>query len=168
MKGSNIILIGMPGSSKTSVGKALAQKTDRLFIDADKRFEEQFGAISDFFAACGEAMFRVEEGKILYELSRRENTVIACGGGAVLNPAMNYLKDSGTVVFLSATVDTLRKRLAGDSTRPLLKGGDLKSRLLELWNARKDLYKKYADITLPTDTLSIDETVSEILRIRQQ
>ncbi len=160
---TNIILIGMAGVGKTTVGKALAKKRNKLFYDSDAIFESRFGSISDFFDRYGEAMFRVEEGKILYELSRKENAVIALGGGAVSSPAMNYMKSSGTLVLLNAETETIAKRLAGDETRPLLKGGDLKSRIETLKRERLPLYKKYADFVVFTDEKSTDEVVSEIV-----
>ena len=161
----NLILIGMPGSSKSTVGKALATKKNMLFFDSDKRFEELYGNISRFFERCGEAMFRVEESRILYDFSKRENAVISCGGGAVLNPAMNYLKDSGTVVLLTASPDTIVSRLKGDTSRPLLRGVDQKAQIKKLLSERKELYKKYADIVVATDDLSVDETVEKILSL---
>ncbi len=162
---TNIILIGMAGVGKTTVGKALAKNRNKLFYDSDAIFESRFGSISDFFDRYGEAMFRVEEGKILYELSRKENAVIALGGGAVSSPAMNYMKSSGTLVLLNAETETIAKRLTGDGSRPLLKGGDLKARIEALKTERAPLYKKYADFVVLTDEKSTDEIVSAIVSV---
>lgn len=162
MEKTNIILIGAAGVGKTTVGRALAEKQNKLFYDSDAVFESRFGSISEFFDRYGEAMFRVEEGKILYELSKKENAVLGVGGGAVLSPAMSYLRQSGVIVLLTAETETIVARLKGDGSRPLLKG-DLKGRIETLKKERAPLYKKYADIVLATDNKSADETVAEII-----
>lgn len=162
MNKTNIVLIGMPGTSKSTCGKILAKKKNMLFYDSDGIFTEQFGSISAFFAAYGEDLFRVEEGKILYLLSAKKETVISCGGGAVLNPAcMNKLKESGTVVLLTANAETIEQRLKDDVSRPLLKG-NAKKNIEMLWSQRKPLYLKYADVAVPTDGLSPEEIADKI------
>lgn len=150
----NIILIGMPGTYKSSAGKLAAKKADMLFYDSDALFTERFGSVSEFFARYGEDLFRIEEGKILYELSLKKGAVIATGGGAVLNPVcMGALKKSGTVIELTATDETLMQRLSEDKSRPLIKGDTQKS-IAALRLARADLYLRYADKRVCTDNLT--------------
>ena len=168
MEKTNIILIGSAGVGKTTIGKTLADRQKKLFYDSDELFESRFGKISEFFERYGEAMFRVEEGEILYELSRKENAVIALGGGAVLSPAMSYIRERGIVVLLNAETETIAARLQGDTTRPLLRGGDLKSRIETQKRERAPLYKKYADIVLAADGKTADETASEIIAAVKQ
>lgn len=157
----NIILIGMAGTSKTTTGKALAEKRDAVFYDGDVCFNDLYGDIPTFFERYGEGAFRIEESKILYDLSRKSGAVIACGGGAVLSPSMRFLADSGIVVWLTATADTIFERLKSDESRPLLKGGG-KERIAALAKEREPLYKRYANATVATDGLTVGQTVHRI------
>lgn len=165
MQKSNIVLIGMMGTAKTSAGKAVARKKNMLFFDSDAMFEEKFGSISAFFDRYGEGMFRVEESKIIYELSRKENALISCGGGTVLNPAnMSALKRNAAVVLLTASNEVIYERVKNDSSRPLLMGDALKN-IAKLQQERAPLYKKYADYTVCTDTLSVEDIADRIIAL---
>lgn len=162
---NNIVLIGMAGTGKTASGRILAKKKNMLFYDSDEMFREQFGDISTFFDRYGEDLFRVEEGKILYLLSTKNDSVISCGGGAVLNPAcMSKLKERAKVIVLTAETETIVQRLKGDASRPLLKG-DVKKNIERLWQERKALYAKYADAALATDGLTAEETAEKLLSL---
>lgn len=163
MQTDNIILIGMMGTAKTSVGKALAKRKGMLFLDSDDCFTERFGDVGAFFEAYGEGMFRIEESRILYEFSRKRDAVISCGGGAVLNPVnMRYLKSSGTVVLLTASDETIYERVKNDTARPLLKG-DVKKNIARLQTERAPVYLRYADVRVCTDGKTVDEIVDDVL-----
>lgn len=165
MAKNNIVLIGMMGTAKTTVGRELAAVSDRLFYDSDALFCERFGAVERFFDSYGEGMFRVEESKILYELSRKENAVIACGGGAVLNPAnMRLLKERGVIVLLTASDGVIFSRVKDDNSRPLLKGDALKN-IAKLQRERAPLYKRYADFSVCTDEFTPRQAAEEILKL---
>ena len=147
----NIVLIGMPGCGKTTVGKYLAKALEFEFIDCDRVIEETEGtSISNIFAEHGESYFRCLETKTLERLSTAENAVIATGGGCVeRRENFEILKKSGTVVFVNRPLENI----LGDvdtSKRPLLADG--KERLFELSKRRMPLYKEVCDIEISNTT----------------
>lgn len=151
---NHIILIGFMGAGKTTIGRKLARKMDLEFVDTDDMIEAQSGKkISDIFAEKGEAYFRSLETDVLLQLQARETrAVIAVGGGLPMQPVNQpLLKELGTVIFLEAGVDTLVRRLSGDTTRPLLMGGGLRERILELMGQRMDTYRRIADACVSTE-----------------
>ena len=160
----NIILIGMTGSSKSTVGRILGKKLGVEFFDADREYVKKHGEkIADTFARLGEQVFRNRETVILKELAKKQGAVIACGGGAVLREEnMTALKQSGTVVLLYADIDTIYSRIGRDKNRPVTNGKS-KEELAALYEKRKPLYLKYGDFTVDNTRLTPEQTADKVL-----
>ncbi len=158
----NIALIGMMGTMKTSVGKALAKKTGMRFFDTDAEFVRREGrSISDAFAEDGEEYFREKEREIVGYAATLDNTVVSCGGGAPLaRENAETLKRSCTVVLLTATAEKILERTSG-SSRPLLQGGGIE-RIRTLLRERRDKYEAAADFTVDTTDI-LPETAADII-----
>jgi 3-dehydroquinate synthase len=157
----NLILYGPPGVGKTTVGKALAQKLGREFVDSDPLIEARTGlTIPEIFAHKGEAEFRRIESEVCAELGARNHLVIAPGGGAMLNPINRAaLERKGVIVCLRAPLETLLNRMP-DTDRPLLTD-DPATKLQSLLAARQPLYDSFA-LRIDTDQKTIEQVVSEI------
>lgn len=161
----NIVLVGFMGAGKTTVGKALAERLQRDFVDMDVELEARAGKpIPGIFAEDGEPAFRRMERDLVVELSRRSNQVIAAGGGIVLDP--DNIRDfsaTGCVVCLKATPAEILRRVAGSSHRPLLAQGDKRGRIRKLLRARQPLYDA---IPCQVDTTgkTINEVVAEVVK----
>ncbi len=161
----NIILIGFMGSGKTSVGGKLSRVMHMKFKDTDQLLEEEFGCkISEFFEKEGEAEFRNRETALLQRLNGTlQSTVLATGGGLPLRPEnAELLKKLGMVVYLKASRETTVRRLSGDTTRPLLAGGNVEQKVEALLEQRIPLYTAAADVTVLTDGKSFYEIINEI------
>lgn len=160
----NIVLIGMMGSGKSSAGLAAANATGMRFVDTDELVREHIGMpITKYFAKYGEERFRAAEGEAINDLAGTQGYIISTGGGVVLSDSnMTYLKVGGTVVYLSATAETLAARLEGDQTRPLLKDGEPLQALTGILAEREPLYRKHADIVIDTDKLTIEQVAAMI------
>lgn len=139
----NIVLIGMPSSGKTTIGKALAARTGKRFVDTDEMIVGTTGKnIPEIFAQEGEKVFREIEKKVICDIAVNDGTVIATGGGAILDEKnVLALKRNGIIVYLDRKIDNL---IATDS-RPLSSNVD---DLKKLYDKRKPLYEKYAEITI--------------------
>lgn len=159
----NIVIIGMPGSGKTSLGQKLSEKLNYDFIDMDDYIEESSGRkIASMFEE-GEMVFRKEEIRASKELAETSRTVISTGGGIITQEAsMEALKENGLILFLDRPLENIEKDIERDS-RPLLK--DDKSRLEELYEERIDLYRLYADLTVENilDEDSVVDLMTEVL-----
>ena len=149
----NIVLIGMRGSGKTSVGKILAQKLGRELIEMDELITRKAGlSIPEIVAQYGWERFRDIEEEITTEVARRDNIINATGGGVVTSEQnIIKLKKNGLLVWLTASVDTLLQRIGEDTTRPLLKGKTQREDMEITLAERKPLYRKAADITIDTE-----------------
>lgn len=160
-----IILIGMMGSGKSTIGKGLASAIDANFLDMDALIETKEGlSISKIFETKGEAYFRALEHLMAKELQYKDDVVIATGGGVVINPeTMSALKDNGLVIYLHIPVDAIVKRLSGDKTRPLLQNTSLKEKLEQVYSDRKAYYKEYADIILTVEEKDVKTIVAELV-----
>ena len=164
----NIFLIGFRGAGKTSVGKILAQRLNRKYIDADEYLEQKEGkTIKDIFEEGGEGKFREIESDVIAELCLQNNTVIATGGGVVLKEEnVNRMKKCGVAILLEADVDTLYKRIKGDITsttkRPDLTNYGEYQEIRYLLEKRKPLYDKTADFVVNTAKMSIGEAAGKI------
>ena len=141
MKKKNIILVGFMGTGKTVTGQKLADKTGMPLIDMDEFIELQEGcSITDIFATDGEPAFRALEKQCVKNLSKETGLIISTGGGIVLDPEnIECFKKSGLVVCLTASEQTILKRLENDTTRPLL-SGDKKTQITTLLESRRSLY----------------------------
>lgn len=143
----NIILIGMPGCGKTTIGKLLAKRLNMEFIDSDAVFTETvFPDIPEYFAKYGEDKFRCEETGILRQLSQKKHCIIATGGGIVERPEnKEILQGGGVVVFINRSPEDI----AGDvdtESRPLLAEG--KNRIFALYERRISKYKDFCNIEI--------------------
>ncbi len=159
----NIVLTGLMGSGKTSVGKILAKRLQYQFIDTDKVIEKKTGMlIKNIFKKLGEPYFRKLEFQVCKKISVYKNYVISTGGGVVLDPRniMN-LRKSGIIVNLRAKPLILWERVKHKKNRPLLDVKDPVNILKRIWIARKPLYDD-ADIIIKNDKLTLEETVEKI------
>jgi shikimate kinase len=167
MHRNNIILTGFMGSGKTTVGRKLSHKLCLRFIDIDVEVERYEGmSIKEIFEKKGESYFRVVESKVITKVSKMQNAIIATGGGSLLDPnSYQCLKNSGTIIWLKADLQTLLNRISDKADRPLLSDPD---NIENLFYQRSLIYEK-SDIIIDTTSLSIDVVDEEIyIRIGMQ
>lgn len=157
-----VVLIGMMGSGKTTVGKRLAQRMDSEFVDTDDLVVAVAGkSVRDIFTEDGEAAFRaLEEGALAAALASSRDTVVAAAGGCVLSDANRTAVASRAdmVVWLDADLTALTSRVQRGVHRPLV-DGDAATRLAELDEQRRALYERLATLHIDTSELSVDEVV---------
>jgi len=146
----NIYFVGMMGAGKTTIGRQLARRLKKRFVDCDHEIEARTGVrIPVIFEIEGEAGFRRRESQVLQALSEESGLVLATGGGAVLDPQnRKRLAESGLVIYLCVQPDELYARTRRDRNRPLLQVEDPLARLRELHGLRDPLYREIADIVL--------------------
>ncbi len=160
-----IFLIGMMGTGKTSVGKAVAEGLGTAFFDTDIEIERSTSmSVRALFSEQGEAAFRLLENRILRTLPA-QNAVVATGGGIVLDATnREWMQGMGVVLLLTASVETIITRVDGDDKRPLLRG-NIREKLLQLQKSRTEMYLTSADYVINTDYKRPDEISAEIIRI---
>lgn len=161
----NIILIGFMGAGKTSIGSAYAQAHGCPLLDTDQLIEEEAGMpISQIFSSKGESAFRAAETAVLHRLlADTDHAVISVGGGLPLREEnRRLLSRLGTIVFLRVSRDTVLKRLKGDTTRPLLQGGDTCEKVDKLLAERNLIYEKAAHLLMDVDDRTLDQLVAEL------
>ncbi len=157
----NIVLIGMPGSGKSTIGVLLAKTMLRSFVDTDLLIQEKYSkSLSDIINEKGTENFLKIENDVICE-STLENSVVATGGSAVFGEnAMKKLKENSLTVYLKVEVKELEKRVNNIHTRGIaMKEG---ATLSEIYNERKALYEKYADVTIECTDLTAEECVDKI------
>jgi len=162
----NIILVGLMGAGKTTIGKRIAQALRMEFVDSDHEIELRTGAdIPWIFDIEGEDGFRRREHDVIAELCQRSGMVLATGGGAVLDETnRRNLRNCGTVVYLCASVDQIYRRISRSTRRPLLQCENPRQRLRELLEMRDPLYREVAHHVIVTDQHSVQHMVRQILR----
>jgi shikimate kinase len=170
-RAENIILIGLMGSGKSTVGRIVAHMLGFQFVDTDHMICDQARcSIPDIFAKEGEAGFRQRESAVLRQLLGRRHTVIATGGGIITQPVnLPLLRHLGFITWLEASTELLARRTASNNDRPLLRGEEPPLvKLHRLIQERSPIYKSLADLRIQTDELSQEESaygVSESARI---
>ena len=159
-----LVLVGMPGSGKSSVGRKLAKYLALPFADSDMEVEKAAGMkIEQIFDRLGEPAFREGEKKVIARLLEGPPHVLATGGGALLNEETHDLiKKNALSVWLQADIDTLLERTMRRNNRPLLKRGDPEETLKKLLAAREPLYAT-ADVTVISDHRPVEETANRVL-----
>ncbi|MBQ8295699.1 MAG: shikimate kinase [Clostridia bacterium] len=162
----NLILCGMMGAGKTTIGIKIADLTGRRWYDTDELIVDKHGKISDIFEYYGEAHFRKLETEIVKELAQKDNLIISTGGGLVLKTENNtLLQENGKIVFLRATLETLAKRLKVDGNRPLLQTSteSIRDRLERLLKERTPVYEHVADYIVDVDGKTPEAIAKEIV-----
>jgi shikimate kinase len=164
MNMSSIVLIGFMGTGKTAVGKKLAERLGLEFIDLDAVIEQRRGVtISEIFRRHGEPHFRRLEKEALAKVARRNDVVLAAGGGAVLDREnVEKLKKMGPVVHLMAGPGVIEERIAGQHHRPLMEVEDRRKQIENMLAVRLPFYA-VADLDIDTSRLSVEEAAERIV-----
>lgn len=160
----NIYLVGMMGAGKTTVGRHLAKRFGRRFVDADHEIEARTGVrIPTIFEIEGEAGFRRRETQVIGELAREHDLVLATGGGAVLDPENRaVLAGSGLVIYLNAPPAMLFERTRHDRNRPLLRVPNPLAKIEELFVARDPLYREVAHLVVDALGGGVTQLVAKV------
>ena len=167
MKAPNIYLIGLMGSGKTTLGKSLAKKLNRPFIDTDQLIEQKSGVdVSMIFEFEGEKGFRERETKLLSEIALKKEHIVSTGGGIILSKYnRDVIAKSGIIFYLKTQPAELLIRLQNDKTRPLLQGANLKEKLTKIYAERSTLYEMTADYIIETKNKKISQILTNIEEI---
>ena len=173
MEPDNIFLVGMMGAGKSTVGKALARRLGRDFVDCDREIVQRTGVpIATIFEIEGEPGFRARESAVLAELAARKGIVVATGGGAVLaDENRRLMRECGIVVYLHAALDHLHERTRRDGARPLLGKSDRRATLASILEARDALYREVAHVVVESGVPSAGSLagrIAEELEARQR
>lgn len=163
--GRNLVLIGLMGAGKTTVGRLLADRLQRRFVDTDHDVEREAGAtVAELFATEGERGFRRREAAAIRHVAALRGQVIAVGGGAVLDPAnVTHLRATGDLVLLTADAQVLAQRVEDGDGRPLLADADAVDALAALQAARAGAYAAAAAHTVDTGDCTPAEVVDEVV-----
>lgn len=159
---SNLVLIGMPGSGKSTVGVILAKRSSHDFIDTDVLIQSvEQRSLQSILDSEGYLKLREIEARVLQTLAV-ENHIISTGGSAVYSDtAMRHLKQNGTTIYLDVTLATLRKRITDYETRGIAKRPE--QSFDDLFQERARLYRQYADLVVTGDGITQDETCNRII-----
>jgi shikimate kinase len=165
LDGHVIVLVGLMGAGKTSVGRRLAERLDISFVDADHEIEEAAGkTIPEIFQDHGESYFREGERKVIARLLGTGPRVLATGGGAFMNEeTRSNIRRAGVSVWLRAELPLLMKRVKKRSNRPLLRTDDPEAAMLKLMETRYPVYAQ-ADITIDSRDVAHSAMVGDIIR----
>jgi len=160
----SVVLVGMMGAGKSSIGRRLAGRMEIPFVDADIEIEKAAGmSIAEIFSAHGEAYFRAGEGRVIVRLLDGGPQVLATGGGAFMNPETRAaIRAKGISVWLRATLEVLNRRIKRRGDRPLLKDSDPVETLKRLIEQRYPVYAE-ADVTVESREVPHETIVDEIL-----
>ena len=160
----SLVMVGLMGCGKSSVGKRLANKLGLAFVDADEEIERVAQkSINEIFADHGEAFFRDREGKVIARLLASGPQVLATGGGAFINPETRAkIRQSGIAIWLKADLPVLMRRVGKRDTRPLLRTGDPEAVMKKLMTERYPIYAE-ADITVESRDVPHEAIVADII-----
>jgi len=161
----SIVLIGMMGAGKSTVGRCLQQRTGLALLDTDEIVASKFGmSIPEIFAKHGENKFREAETKALRELAMPKQTIIVTGGGIVLREEnVGILRRMGVIVWLDGNEDTLFVRASRGRNRPLLQTKKPRKAFSQIFDGRRSLYADIADVRVDTSMLTDEEIAVAIL-----
>lgn len=165
-RGRHLVLVGLMGAGKTTVGERCAEILDRPFVDTDEVVEVTAHlSVAEIFEQFGETYFRDLERQAVADVAASPAPlVIGCGGGAVLDAASRRaLRDAGVVVWLQAPTAVLEARVGGGTTRPLLRGGGAAPTLERLAAQRAAAYEAAAHVTVDTADRTIDDVADAVL-----
>lgn len=167
---NHIFLIGFMGTGKTTVSSQLAECLSLPAIEMDQQIEEESAMkIPDIFEKYGEEYFRDLETALIQKICKEDAAVVSCGGGAVLRKEnTETMRQTGVIVLLTASPETVLKRVKSDTSRPNLKGHMSKEGIGHLMDARRQFYEEAADLTISTDGKSKEEIAAEILTFLQE
>jgi shikimate kinase len=160
-----LVLVGLPGSGKTTVGRQLARRLRLPFVDSDHAIERRLGcSIREYFEREGEDRFRDLESEVIDDLSRNHQGVLSSGGGSVLRPLnRSYLRSRGHVFYLRSSPEEVFRRLRHDQNRPLLQVTDPQARLRDLFDKRDPIYRETAHYVIETGRPSVSTLVNMIV-----
>ena len=163
----NIFLIGFMGCGKSTMARLLAEELHMELVEMDETIEkEENRTIKDIFATDGEAYFRDLESQLIVRIADRGGMIVSCGGGAILREEnVANMKKNGTIVYLSATPETIYERVRYSTNRPLLNGNMNVEYISQLMSKRVDKYEKAADVILCVNKKEKNEIVRELLSI---
>jgi shikimate kinase len=164
LNGRPLVLVGMMGAGKTTVGRRLASRLGRQFIDSDEEIERAAQmSIPEIFEQRGEAEFRAGEMRVIARLLKEKDIVLATGGGAFVNPQTRALVKSDAIsIWLKADLDVLFERVSRRSNRPLLKTADPKGTLEKLIADRYPIYEE-ADVTVISRDVPQDNVAADVI-----
>lgn len=170
---NNIILVGLMGAGKSTIGRSLAKKLKKEFYDSDRVIEERTGVdIATIFEIEGEEGFRNREAQVIEELCQLDNIVLATGGGSVLREEnRDNMKNFGNVVYLSTTAELLYSRIRHDKSRPLMQTSNPLDTLKNLLKDREPFYKEVSDLVITTGrqkAMLIVKRVEEALKKKKE
>jgi shikimate kinase len=162
----HLILVGLPGVGKTSIGRAAAWRLARQFLDFDEEIERRSGmSVREIFRLKGEEHFREQELALTRELSATSGMVLSPGGGWITQPgSVELLRSTGRIIYLRASPESVARRLRRVETRPLLAGRDPVVALRELYAKRRALYET-ADVTLDTERLVRQQLIAKVVEL---
>ena len=165
LDGRSIVLVGLMGAGKSTIGRRLAQKLDLAFVDADAEIEQAAGkSVQDIFREHGEASFREGERRVIARLLESGPLVLATGGGAFMNEeTRNNISRSGIAVWLKADIELLMKRVRRRDNRPLLKTDNPEEVMQTLIDQRYPVYGR-ADIIVESRDVPHSSIVSDVIR----
>ena len=160
---NNIVLIGMPGAGKSTLGVVLAKILNKRFVDCDLTIQEQCGkTLQKIIDEKGPDAFIEVEGQILSQI-QTDNSIIATGGSAIYSDeAMQHLATLGPIVYLDISFESLVERLSDLNERGVVLKNGVSMSLRDLYEERKPLYQRYADITVNVDDLSITAAARKV------
>jgi shikimate kinase len=160
---SAVVLVGVPGAGKTTVGRLLAELMQTTFVDSDQVIEERAGkTVADIFTQDGEPAFRTLEHEVIVDLISSGQGVIALGGGALADLATRKQVSEATAVWLVAGLAQAVERVGMNRNRPLLLG-NVRGQLAELMTAREPIYREVANVTVDTSKLTPTEVAAAIV-----
>ena len=161
-----IVLIGPPGSGKSSVAKSLAKKTGKRYVDTDKVIEEREGKpITEIFLEDGEEHFRTVESEVVLQTLQGEDEIVALGGGSILSEVVREdLKKFSPIIYLEVSISNAAPRVGFNRERPLLLGNP-RAQWLALMENRRPIYESLATFKVSTDNKKPDQVTAEILEL---